>query len=107
MSNLTKTDFILLADMGIPMFKIIVKKDRGRYVPRRIRELVLRKHGYRCRICGSQRDLQIDHVIPINRGGNNDLRNLQILCGRCNQQKGISIVSERSYEKGYIIIDDN
>jgi hypothetical protein len=30
---------------------------------------------------------QIDHVIPIARGGNHDLDNLQMLCAPCNMKK--------------------
>lgn len=34
--------------------------------------------------------LEVDHVVPISKGGTNDLDNLQTLCEPCNQAKGVS-----------------
>lgn len=46
------------------------------------------KVGPHCASCPSSEDMDIDHIIPISRGGHNGLDNLQILCGRCNSKKG-------------------
>jgi hypothetical protein len=34
-----------------------------------------------------QRALEVDHIVPRNRGGSDDLSNLQALCFRCNAAK--------------------
>jgi diadenosine tetraphosphate (Ap4A) HIT family hydrolase len=55
-----------------------------------IRYLVLKLANGRCALCGaSVKDtpLDIDHIIPRNQGGTNDLSNLQALCFRCNRAK--------------------
>ena len=44
-----------------------------------------------CSLCFSEKpfnDLETDHKIPISRGGNDDLDNLQLLCRWCNARKG-------------------
>lgn len=47
-----------------------------------------RRDGFHCAICmSSESDLQIDHVIPVAQGGDNDLDNLQLLCRSCNAAK--------------------
>ena len=46
---------------------------------------------YRCMYCGRRRaltDLEVDHKIPVKRGGSDNLRNLQVLCPTCNKRKG-------------------
>jgi len=61
---------------------------RGRQVPRDVRHHVFAHDRWRCRTCGTTMDLTVDHMVPRARGGNNYWRNLQTLCGACNQAKG-------------------
>jgi len=55
-----------------------------------VRLLVFKRDEFRCRLCGSERDITIDHIIARSRGGSNDESNLQTLCRRCNSSKGAS-----------------
>ena len=41
-------------------------------------------------ICGSNEDLEFDHIVPYSRGGTTTYRNLQLLCQRHNRMKGAS-----------------
>ena len=47
---------------------------------------------YRCAKCGktgkNRRGFQVDHIIPMNKGGKSIPENLQILCSKCNGKKG-------------------
>jgi 5-methylcytosine-specific restriction endonuclease McrA len=51
------------------------------------------KNGeYQCAICGltnkTKAPFQVDHIIPMNKGGKTVPENLQILCRHCNGTKG-------------------
>lgn len=59
-------------------------------IPRKLRHEVFMRDGYRCRECGASKDetsLEIDHIVPVARGGTNDIDNLQTLCRECNRMK--------------------
>lgn len=40
-----------------------------------------------CQVCGNEKDLELDHVVPVARGGCSALHNLQWLCTKCNSRK--------------------
>ena len=44
--------------------------------------------GYKCIYCGSDEDIQVDHIIPLARGGSQWPANQAPACGTCNRQKG-------------------
>ncbi|TAF53678.1 MAG: HNH endonuclease [Oscillatoriales cyanobacterium] len=52
-----------------------------------VRQYVLNRDRHQCQSCGQSINLQIDHIIPLARGGSNDLSNLQTLCQTCNLRK--------------------
>ena len=42
-----------------------------------------------CSYCGdAMRAPEIDHRVPLSRGGSNHPENLHLVCGRCNRRKG-------------------
>ena len=66
---------------------------------RRVVSLIIMGHDAACRCCYVINDLTFDHVIPIGKGGPNNLLNGQILCEECNQLKGDKIISIKELRK--------
>lgn len=80
------------------IWKAIVRVERGK-VSNKLRFAIYARDGNRCRICGrySTTDLEIDHIIPIAKGGKTTFDNLQTLCRDCNKRKGSNIEPQRNY----------
>lgn len=53
-----------------------------------VKTAVWRRDSGVCINCGSNRELEFDHIIPLAMGGSNTFRNLQLLCAGCNRDKG-------------------
>ena len=60
----------------------------------KLRERIKVRDNFTCKICSlSTSDeknllLEIDHIIPLSKGGKSTEDNLQVLCWRCNRSKG-------------------
>ena len=81
----------------VPTGKPIARRPRGRPAAKRekihpsLRIQVYEIDGWRCRLCGSGRDLTVDHIVPVSKGGGTVWWNLQTLCRSCNSKKGMSL----------------
>jgi hypothetical protein len=64
---------------------------RREAIPQNVMDQVWNRDGGRCTKCGSQENLEFDHIIPFSKGGANTYRNLQILCKKCNVEKSNKI----------------
>ena len=57
----------------------------------RIRYEVLKRDGFRCVLCGRTVEdgvkLEVDHILPISKGGLTEMNNLRTLCDQCNGGK--------------------
>ena len=57
-----------------------------------LRKEFIRAANYRCALCDhffEATELELDHIIPLIRGGTNDRHNLQIICLDCHASKTI------------------
>lgn len=68
---------------------------------------VLLRDGWRCQLCGvstpqSRRGKrynnspELDHIIPVSKGGEHSMQNTQCLCRRCNLMKSDKIMPSQS-----------
>ena len=65
-------------------------------VPGFVRDAIYFRDGGECRSCKKSIDRlltpeskeQYDHIIPLAKGGANDISNIQLLCNQCNAIKG-------------------
>jgi 5-methylcytosine-specific restriction endonuclease McrA len=70
---------------------------RSQAIPAEVRRRVVERD---CGVCQTCRDLvakdyrnperwpELDHIIPLSRGGDSSEENLQLLCRHCNRSKG-------------------
>ena len=69
------------------VWQSICRVERGK-VSSKMRFEIFERDGYCCKKCGSRDNLEIDHIIPISKGGKSTYDNLQTLCHNCNYNKG-------------------
>jgi ATP adenylyltransferase len=65
------------------------RKSAG-YVSGTLQYEVLKRTKFRCELCGvinAAKALEVDHIVPRNNGGIDDISNLQALCYSCNAMK--------------------
>lgn len=66
-----------------------------------LRENIKKRDNYTCRKCGlsinDERNLllEIDHIIPLSKGGITSEENLQTLCWKCNRSKGAKLIEQK------------
>lgn len=68
----------------VPQRARIPRKALGAGVTRAVWD----RDGWECRECSSHCDLTVDHIMPVVRGGTDEMDNLQTLCKSCNSRKG-------------------
>lgn len=79
---------ILNQDKNILRIKVSQKPRNP--IPRSLRHEVFKRDKYKCKECGATKEetsLEIDHILPVSRGGTDELDNLQTLCKECNRAK--------------------
>lgn len=60
-------------------------------------EAMLTRYDHRCLCCGRQDvSLEMDHIVPVVRGGPHEEGNIQPLCRSCNARKGVKVIDYRA-----------
>ena len=63
----------------------------SRRIPQEVKDSVWRRDEGKCVECGTNKNLEFDHIIPHSKGGANTYRNVQLLCEKCNREKSDKI----------------
>ena len=58
---------------------------------------ILERDNHTCLKCGSTDTPVVNRVVPKLKGGNNKDYNLQTLCQKCNDEKGVDIAIYHKY----------
>jgi 5-methylcytosine-specific restriction endonuclease McrA len=93
-------EFISSATMKLAVPRVIRYMNYGK-IPKTTLKLtrknIYTRDNHTCYICGekfSEKDLSIDHIIPISREGKNTWENLITCCLNCNWKKGNQLLHE-------------
>lgn len=74
-------------------------KNQRKLATRELREEIMKRDNYTCQLCGKympdEVGLQVDHIIPITKGGKTVASNLRVLCSKCNGSKSDKILYNR------------
>jgi len=64
--------------------------DRNPQISKTKRYEVMMRDNFSCCLCGNGTEgkLEVDHRVPVSKGGSDDMDNLQTLCFDCNRGKG-------------------
>jgi len=76
---------------GTPEAPLPFEQTKREPISEAVRTEVWRRDSGRCVNCGSNEQLEFDHIIPVSRGGATSPRNLQLLCKTCNREKSAKI----------------
>lgn len=71
-------------------------KEQRRLMTDSLRKRIMKRDHYTCQMCGrfmpSGEGIEIDHIIPVSKGGKTVPENLQVLCFDCNRSKGAKLL---------------
>jgi hypothetical protein len=98
--------------VGQPQFARLFEREgvlKRKNPPARVRKAVFHRDRGHCVICGkdqsglmdSQVAPHLDHIVPLELGGLNDLSNMQLLCAECNGRKGDRISTSTLHRRIY------
>lgn len=65
---------------------------------------LLKRYNFKCADCQLKKELTRDHIMPISKGGSNDIDNIQPLCRSCNSRKRAEI--RKFPEPNQVTLDD-
>lgn len=89
-------DYTPFVKLGFITEETNIKKQEkwaNRHIPSKVRKEMMNSDSC-CAACGAKTKLEVDHIVPISKGGTSDRKNLQVLCRSCNRRKRNKIQKE-------------
>lgn len=95
-----KSRYGQLADIGFECtLRMYHNKNQRKLATRELREKIMKRDNYTCQLCGKympdEVGLQVDHIVPIAKGGKTIASNLRVLCSKCNSSKSDKMPVEK------------
>lgn len=86
------------------MYRNQKRASGGAHTPAQVREL-LAKQRCLCVYCRAslKRGYDEDHIVPVSRGGSNDITNIQLLCPTCNRRKNATDPIVFAQRNGFLL----
>ena len=87
---LYKEDYVVRKDLPIRR-DLKIENLEDKLTKKEIKERLYKQQNCKCNGCGNPfpiTALEIDHIFPKSRGGEDNYENFQLLCGWCNRVKG-------------------
>ena len=85
-------------------------ESKRKSIPKSVRFEVFKRDSFKCQYCGASAPdviLEVDHIVPVAEGGENDMMNLITSCKDCNRGKGKKKLTDRqTIEKQKTELDD-
>ncbi len=73
------------------ILNLMKEKPRTRGIPAKVRYKVYMRDDGKCVFCGSNINIEFDHIIPFSKGGSHSIDNIRVLCQDCNRKRGNDI----------------
>ena len=96
--NIITIDVNIIKKLVQEISKSVTKKGHSKLqrsiMTNDLREAIKKRDNYTCCKCGNSVYnepnllLEVDHIVPVSKGGKTEASNLQTLCWRCNRAKG-------------------
>ena len=85
--NLGKLNGIPASDESVDLLPFLtISRNKRNSLRDQARRRMKIQHGRICAVCGARATI-VHHLLPISRGGGNDIPNLEALCDRCHHAR--------------------
>ena len=85
-------------------------ENKRKPITKSVRFEVFKRDSFKCQYCGESAPdviLEVDHIVPVAEGGENDMMNLITSCKDCNRGKGKKKLTDKQIiEKQKTELDD-